>query len=382
MIPYGRQSIDQSDIDAVVEVLQSNYLTTGPKVSEFENALKAYCGFEFCVGYNSATSALHCACLALGVNSQSLVWVPTMSFVATANCAEYCGARTDFIDIDITTGQMDLALLESRLVVAEQSGQALPDVVICVHYAGHYCDMVTLSALAVRFGFKIIEDASHALGAEQPDAWQVADRGDIIVYSFHPVKMITSAEGGAALTNDADLARRIRLFGNHGITKNPDEFVHQGRNEPWYYEQQLLGFNYRINDVQAALGLSQLQRLPEFLQKRRAIAECYRSELSGCSIDIVDQQHNGDSSYHLFPILVNSDKAEEVFNTLHRHKIFVQKHYIPIPAQPYFQQKYAIASNLYEQAMQFCQRVISLPVYMELTDVDQRLVISVLKNSL
>lgn len=366
MIPYGRHSVDSTDLDALSDVLESGWLTQGPRVQQFEAAIAQETGDRFAVTFNSATSALHAACLAMDIGIESDVWVPANSFVATANCARYCGARVTFVDIDPETGALSMAELEARLVRQKESGKPLPDLVITVHYAGHLSDLRSLSRLSREYGFAVIEDASHALGAEPPEAWGEDDRGVIRVYSFHPVKMITSAEGGAAVTNDAELERRLRLFGNHGIERDPDRFV-MDNDGPWYYEQQYLGYNYRMNDLQAALGLSQLQRLPQFLQRRRTIADAYDRGLPA-SIEPVAQHRFGRSSYHLYPVLVPENKAVEWFYALRARQIGVQKHYIPIPAQPYYRDLYPQAMEQCSQAQTFYRRVLALPMFPGLSD--------------
>ena len=366
MIPYGRHSIDSADLDAISDVLDSGWLTQGPRIQQFEEAIAQVTGSRSAVTFNSATSALHAACLAMGVGNESHVWVPANSFVATANCARYCGASVTFVDIDPQTGALSVDDLEERLNQHRKNGQPLPDLVITVHYAGHLSDLLSLKRLSMEFGFAVIEDASHALGAEPPDGWNDDVHGDIRVYSFHPVKMITSAEGGAAVTNDATLERRLRLFGNHGIERDPHRFVYDS-DGPWYYEQQCLGYNYRMNDLQAALGLSQLQRLPQFLESRRAIADVYDQELPD-SIEPVAQHRFGRSSYHLYPVLVPETDATEWFHAMRAREIGVQKHYIPIPAQPYYRELYPEAMGQCPQALTFYRRVMALPIFPDLED--------------
>jgi len=377
MIPYGRHSVSAADIDAVTEVLRSDWLTQGPRVEQFEQTVAEVAGARFAVAFNSATSALHVACLALDVGPQSQVWVPANSFVATANCARYCGAQLRFIDIDRATGALSTEVLEQQLRDCRRQGDALPDVVITVHYGGHLTDLPGLKRLSTEFGFKVIEDASHAMGATKPDHWPEQVEGDIRVFSFHPVKMISTAEGGAIATNDEQLAHRARLFGNHGIERQAERFQLDS-DGPWYYEQQLLGYNYRMSDLQAALGISQLQRLPHFVQRRRAIAEVYDRGLPSALTAVV-QNRFGESSYHLYPILVpEKANASAWFDRLRAKNIGTQKHYIPIPAQPYYRELYPQALALCPQAKSFYRRVLALPIYPDLSDADQQYVLDTL----
>jgi len=378
MIPYGSQHISDADIDAVVEVLRSDFLTQGPCVPKFEEKLCEYSGMEFGVAFNSATSALHGACLAMGISAKSRVWVPAISFVASANCAEYCGAKVEFIDVELDTACLSMEFLENKLRLAELEG-TLPDLVIAVHYAGQYCDMATLKVLSQRFHFRVIEDASHALGAEPPEAWGGAWAGDIRVYSFHPVKMITTAEGGVALTDDRDLAESMRMIACHGIQRDKDKWQYPESGE-WYYEQQTLGFNYRMNDVQAALGISQLQQLPGFLKRRREIAAIY--ELNINLRQRVNQGKYGLSSYHLFPVLIDEQISDRVFSELKAAGIGVQKHYIPILNQPYYRDKYHYPLGSCPQAQQFYRQTMSLPIFPDLADQDQQYVLEQLSQFL
>jgi UDP-4-amino-4,6-dideoxy-N-acetyl-beta-L-altrosamine transaminase len=269
VIPYGRQHLDENDVNAVVETLTSNWLTQGPAVPKFEEALASYCNAEFGVAVNSATSALHIACLALGVGKEDIVWTSPNSFVASSNCALYCGASVDFVDIDLQTGNMCVKALKQKLEYARGINK-LPKVVIPVHFAGQPCDMESLNALAKQYGFYVIEDASHAVGAKYKDVFVGSGKyADICVFSFHPVKIITTMEGGMALTNNKEWAVKMRMLRSHGITNNPAMMTEESHG-PWYYQQTSLGFNYRMTDVEAALGLSQLEKLETFLEKRNA----------------------------------------------------------------------------------------------------------------
>ncbi|WP_420589816.1 UDP-4-amino-4,6-dideoxy-N-acetyl-beta-L-altrosamine transaminase [Bacterioplanoides sp.] len=377
MIPYGCQDISEEEVKAVVEVLNSDYLTQGSKPTLFAEAIARFNGIRHGVVFNSATSALHAACLALQVNSQSHVWITANSFVATANCAEYCGATVTFIDIDEETGLISVDSLNEKSELALKGKIPPPDVIIPIHYAGQLAAMPAINDIAKRLGARIIEDASHALGAEAPDEWPNDCRGDIHIFSFHPVKMITSGEGGAAITDDEVLADKLRLYGNHGIVRDAERLEYDS-DGPWYYEQQLLGYNYRMTDIQAALGLVQLKRLPDFLVKRRTIAERYENDLSGV-VQSVNQKINGISSYHLYPVLADESRADELFKYLREQGIATQKHYIPIPFQPYYQKKYNIDRSDFPAAERFYRRVIALPMFSRLTDDQQSYVVNCLK---
>lgn len=362
MIPYGRQSISQQDIDAVVEVLKSDFLTQGPVVPRFEQAVADYCGARFGVAVNSGTAALHIACLALGVGPGDWVWTSPISFVASANCALYCGAQVDFVDIEPDTGNMCAQELARKLAIAKQEDK-LPKVVIPVHFAGLPCDMQAIHALAQEYGFRIIEDACHALGARYHDEPTGNGRySDITVFSFHPVKIITTGEGGMAMTNDSQLAKTMRLLRSHGITREPEDFINEP-DGPWYYEQQMLGFNYRMTDIQAALGLSQIGRLDEFLAKRREIAAYYQAELPRQGIEVLANREGRSSSWHLFVIKVHAAQRKNLFNAMRSEGIGVNVHYIPITRQPY----HLIHDiDLVKKAHLFSATQISLPMYPDL----------------
>ena len=381
MIAYGKQHIDADDIAAVTAALKSDYLTQGPIVKQFEQVIADYNNFKYCVSFNSATSALHCACLALGINNQSHVWVAANSFVASANCAEYCQASVSFIDTDIETGQLDLDILEKKLREHKKNKQPLPSTVIVVNYAGQLCNMKKIRQLANEYYFTIIEDASHALGASEPSGWNKQDRGEIIVYSFHPIKMITSAEGGAAITQHQHLEKAMRNYANHGISKDKTEFLQNSKHAS-HYEQHNLGFNYRLSELHAALGLAQLKKLQRFIEKRRQIADFYDQQLQCLNIKLVNQKKYGISSYHLYPILLPVDQSIQIAKQLTEHGIMVQKHYIPIPSQPYYQSKYGYSKESYKQSELFYQQMITLPIYVDLTKKDQIKIISVLKDAL
>lgn len=355
MIPYGRQSISEADIEAVVEVLRSDFLTQGPVVPRFEQAVADYCGARFGVAVNSGTAALHIACLALGVGPGDWVWTSPISFVASANCALYCGAQVDFVDIEPDTGNMCALELGRKLIVAKAEGR-LPKVVIPVHFAGLPCDMKEIHRLGQEYGFRIIEDACHALGARYHGEPTGNGRySDITVFSFHPVKIITTGEGGMAMTNDPALAKTMRMLRSHGITREPEDFINEP-DGPWYYEQQMLGFNYRMTDIQAALGLSQMARLEEFLAKRREIAARYQTELPRLDLEVLSDRNNRLSAWHLFVIKVPAKYRKPQFEQLRAQGIGVNVHYIPIGSHPYH-------TGNCRKAVYFYEQLITLPLY-------------------
>jgi UDP-4-amino-4,6-dideoxy-N-acetyl-beta-L-altrosamine transaminase len=380
MIPYGHQDISAADIQAVVDVLRSDFLTQGPAVPAFEKAVADYCGAAHAVAVNSATSALHIACLALGVGPGDLVWTSPITFVASANCALYCGAQVDFVDIDPRTYNLSAERLAEKLAKAEKSG-CLPKVVIPVHLCGQPCDMARIHELAQRYHFKIIEDASHAVGGKYRDEPIGKCRfSDITVFSFHPVKIITTGEGGMALTNDEKLAGRMQLLRSHGITRNTEEMTHVP-DGPWYYQQIGLGFNYRMTDIQAALGLSQLQRVDEFIAKRHAIALRYDELLADLPIIIPWQHPDRYSGMHLYVIRLHLGEMKktrrEVFEALRTAGIGVNLHYIPVYRQPYYDQLGFRAGSCPE-AEQYYAEAISLPMYPGLTEKQQDQVVATL----
>ncbi len=340
IIPYGRQDINQSDIDAVAAVLRSDFLTQGPAVPVFEKAIANSCGVQHAVAVNSATSALHIACLALGVGKGDIVWTTPITFVATANCALYCGATVDFVDVDPRTYNLSVTNLAEKLVLAKVRGN-LPKVVIPVHMCGQPCDMSGIHALSQQFGFKIIEYASHAIGGRyKGEPIGNCRSSDITVFSFHPVKIITTGEGGVAVTNDPILARNMRLLRSHGITSDSAEMARHPAPEIWNYEQIGLGFNYRMTDIHAALGCSQMHRLIEFVTKRHVIAERYDKLLSDLPVVTPWQHPDSYSGYHLYVIrlkLKEINKTQrQVIDALHAAGILVNLHYIPVYRQPYY----------------------------------------------
>lgn len=384
MIPYGRQDINEDDIQAVVEVLRSDYLTQGPAVPAFEQALAGYCGARHAVAVNSATSALHVACLALDVGPGDRVWTSPITFVASANCALYCGAEVDFVDIDPHTYNMSPAALEQKLEGAERAGR-LPKVVIPVHLCGQSCDMQALHDLSQRYGFKIIEDASHAIGGKYKNEPIGNCRySDITVFSFHPVKIITTAEGGMALANDPALADRMALLRSHGITRDPAQMTHES-DGPWYYQQIDLGYNYRMTELQAALGLSQMRRLDEFVTRRHAIAKRYDEQLASLPVTIPWQHPDCYSGLHLYVIRLRLDRISkshrQVFDALRDRGIGVNLHYIPVHTQPYYQ-RMGFQAGDFPEAGRYYAEAISLPMYPRMGEPQQDQVIAVLTEAL
>lgn len=381
MIPYGRQHITQADIDAVTEVLQSDFLTQGPAVPAFEQRFCELITATQVVAVNSATSALHIACLALGAGPGSRVWTSPLSFVASANCARYCGADIDFVDIEPESGNMAVDMLRQKLEQARIS-DTLPQIVIPVHLAGASCDMQQIHYLAKEFGFAVIEDASHAVGASFQDEPVGSCRySDITVFSFHPVKIITTAEGGMALTNNAGLADKMRLLRSHGISRDETQMTEPSHGA-WYYQQLLLGFNYRMTDLQAALGLSQSKRLLPIIQKRQLLAANYDRLLQDLPLGLPQLDDDNISAWHLYIIrLHDKTKRKTVFDGLRKAGIGVNVHYIPIHTQPYYQQLGFDWGDL-PQAEDFYERIISLPMFPELTGEQQQFIADTLAELL
>lgn len=384
MIPYGKQDINQQDINAVISVLESDYLTQGPQVPRFEQAINKLTQSQYAVAVNSATSALHIACLALGVGKGDIVWTSPITFVASANCALYCGATVDFVDIDPQTYNLSALELEKKLIQAQQD-KKLPKVVIPVHLAGQCCDMQKIHQLSVEYGFKIIEDAAHAIGGyykNQPIG--NCHYGDITVFSFHPVKIVTTAEGGVATTNNLQLAHRMQRLRSHGITRDTNLMTEISHGE-WYYQQLELGFNYRITDLQAALGVSQLIRLQEFVNHRTTRSHYYQEKLAHLPITLPYQSSQSASAWHLYIIRLQLEKItkthQQVFHELRQAGILVNLHYIPVPTQPYYQQLgFKLAD--FPNAAQYYQEAISLPLYAHLPQQDQEFIINTLEKIL
>lgn len=374
MIPYGRQSIDESDIEAVVEVLRSDWLTQGPVGPAFEQSVASYCGAPYAVAVSNATAALHLACLALGVGPGDLVWTSPISFVASANCARYCGADVDFVDIDPGTANICTTALEQKLRAARLA-RRIPKVLIPVDFAGNPCDLRKIRELADTYGFAIIEDASHALGADYEGTRIGGGKfADITVLSFHPVKMVTTAEGGMALTANAVLADKLRQLRSHGITRAPDEMEFPSPDK-WRYEQIDLGFNYRLTDVQAALGNSQMHRLNQFLDARRKIATSYREKLAPLQVQFLEQAEDRRSSHHLFVVRLKSACARRhVYNAMRGAGVGVNVHYIPIHLQPYYR-RLGFAPGDFPAAEAYYDSALSIPIFPGLTPSMQETVI-------
>lgn len=383
-IPYGRQDISEADIQAVVDVLRSDYLTQGPVVPAFEKRIADYCGTQHAVAVNSATSALHIACLALGVGSGDVVWTTPITFVASANCALYCGAQIDFVDIDPLSYNMSVERLAEKLADARKTG-SLPKVVIPVHLCGQPCDMAGIYALSQQYGFKIIEDASHAIGGRyQGSPIGNCEYSDITVFSFHPVKIITTAEGGMALTNNAELANKMALLRSHGITRDPVQMTH-APDGPWYYQQIDLGFNYRMTELQAALGVSQMERLDPYVARRHQLARRYDELLANLPVTLPWQHPDSYSGLHLYVIRLKLDKISrshrQVFEALRTQGIGVNLHYIPVHTQPYYE-RMGFKVGDYPHAENYYREAISLPMYATLSDAQQDVVISALNKAL
>lgn len=382
MIPYGKQDVSEEDIKAVIDVLRSDFLTQGPIVPAFESAVTSYCGVKFGYAVNSATSALHIACLALEVGPGDIVWTSPITFVASANCALYCGATVDFVDIDAATYNMSVSVLEEKLEKAEKAGR-LPKVVIPVHLAGQSCQMSEIYELSKKYGFKIIEDASHAIGGRYLNEPVGNCRfSDICVFSFHPVKIITTGEGGMALTNNPDLAIALNRYRSHGIVRHPSEMT-KVPDGPWYYQQIDLGYNYRMTDIQAALGLSQMSRLDEFVSSRHVLANRYNELLKEDWIELPWQHPDTYSGLHLYIIRLKKNKRgithRQLFEKLRTSGILVNLHYIPVYTQPYYE---AIGYNRNEfpQAESYYSEAISIPMFATLTPSEQQFVVDTIKK--
>lgn len=384
MIPYGRQDIVQSDIDAVIKVLQSDYLTQGPMVPRFEQTVARHVGARYALAVNSATSALHIACLALGLGPGDRLWTSPITFVASANCGLYCGAQIDFVDIDPRTYNICPQALEAKLQRAKLKGE-LPKVVVAVHLCGQPCDMQAIHSLSKEYGFKIIEDASHAIGGRYKDRFiGSCEYSDVTVFSFHPVKIITTAEGGMALTNDEKLAERMELLRSHGITRDAS-LMSKVPDGPWYYEQIDLGFNYRMTELQAALGLSQMERLDQYVSRRHELAERYNQLLSELPIVTPWQHKAGYSGMHLYVIRLQLGLIQkthlEVFKELRALGIGVNLHYIPVHTQPYYA-KLGFKPEDFPRAQEYYDEAISLPLFQTMTNEQQDMVVVALNEVL
>jgi len=384
MIPYGRQDITESDIKAVLDVLGSSHLTQGPAVPRFEQDVIRHSNAKYAVAVNSATSALHIACLTIGLGEGDWLWTTPNTFVASANCALYCGGRVDFVDIDPRTYNLCPVALEQKLIKAEREGR-LPKVVVPVHFAGQPCDMRSIHALSQKYGFKIIEDASHAIGGlylNEPIG--NCRYSDITVFSFHPVKIITSAEGGMAVTNDEKYAEKMALLRSHGITRTPS-LMTKPMEGSWYYQQVELGFNYRMTDLQAALGSSQMSRLLHYVARRHELARRYDRLLSDLPLVTPWQSRDGHSAFHLYVIRLKLDQIQlshvEVFEALRAREIMVNLHYIPVHTQPYYQAM-GFAVGDYPEAEKYYAEAISIPLFPTLKEWEQDYVIKTIKDIL
>lgn len=382
-IPYGKQQISDTDIQAVVDVLRSDFLTQGPVVPVFEAAVAKHCHARHGVAVSNATAGLHLACLTLGLGPGDLLWTSAITFVASANCALYCGAQVDFVDIDARSFNMCPIELEKKLVIAERLGR-LPKIVVPVHMCGQPCDMQAIHALSLKYGFKIIEDASHAIGARyQGEPVGNGRYSDLTVFSFHPVKIITTGEGGMALTNDAELAKRMQGLRSHGITRDAADMT-QAPDGPWYYQQIDLGFNYRMSDLQAALGLSQMQKLDGFVAKRHTLARRYDQMLASLPVVTPWQHPDGYSGLHLYVIRLKlkeiSRTHSEVFDTLRQAGIGVNLHYIPVYLQPYYE-RLGFRKGHCPEAERYYAEAISLPMYPGLTAEQQEQVVAAVREA-
>ena len=385
MIPYSRQDITDEDIAEVKKILSSDFLTQGPTVSRFEKSVADYCSTSYAVAVNSATSALHIACMALDLGPGDSLWTSPNTFVASANCGRYCGADIDFVDIDPKTYNMSVDALSEKLIKAEKSGN-LPKIIVPVHFAGQPCDMPAIYKLSKRYGFKVIEDASHAIGASY-NKIKVGSctHSDITIFSFHPVKIITTAEGGMALTNSKDIADKLFRLRTHGIT-NDKALMHQRSDEEiWNYQQIDLGFNYRMNDIQAALGLSQLSRLDDYIKSRHKIANIYDREFNGLAIEKPYQSKTVYSSYHLYPVRIKENlkgqTQKEIYSILRKSNIAVNLHYIPVHRHPYYE-ALGFKKNDFPESEKFHREAITLPMFSTLLKEQQDIVIKSLISAI
>jgi UDP-4-amino-4,6-dideoxy-N-acetyl-beta-L-altrosamine transaminase len=383
-IPYGRQSIDEEDIRAVVEALRSDFLTQGPAIDRFEKVVAEQCGAKFAIAVSNATAALHIGARALDLGPGDILWTSPVTFVASANCALYCGAKVDFVDIDPRTYNMSVAALASKLEEAEKLGR-LPKLIVPVHLAGQSCEMAPIRELADRYGVRIMEDASHAIGGTyQENPIGSCRFSDLAIFSFHPVKIITTGEGGMILTNSPELNGKLRRLRSHGITREPAEMTHAS-DGPWYYQQIDLGWNYRITDIQAALGISQMGRLKRFIDARQKIAAYYDENLRHLPITIPWQHPHSKSSYHLYIIRLKLERVKkshrQVFESLREQGIIVNLHYIPVHTQPYYQ-GLGFAQGMFPESEMYYREAISLPIFPDLTENDLQRVVSALEKAL
>jgi UDP-4-amino-4,6-dideoxy-N-acetyl-beta-L-altrosamine transaminase len=381
MIPYGRQHISEADIEAVVGVLRSDFLTQGPAVPAFERAVCELTGATYGVAVNSATSALHIACMALGLGPGDRLWTVPITFLASANCARYCGADVDFVDIDPVTRNICIEALEQKLELAKRQ-DSLPKILVPVHFTGRPCNMAHIRELSKRYGFFVIEDASHAVGSIYQGSPIGSGRySDITVFSFHPVKIVTSAEGGMAMTNDAELAHRMQLLRSHGMERDPSRFLDSAEGS-WIYDMQSLGFNYRLTDVHATLGLSQLHRLDEFIVRREALVARYDALLSSLPVTCPAPLEDMRSAWHLYVVELQTNRARAgVFEAMRKAGVGVAVHYIPVHLQPYYRDL-GFRSGDYPQSERYYAKALTLPLYPDLSDAQQETVVRALGEAL
>lgn len=382
MIFYGKQSIDENDIDAVVEVLKSDFLTQGPAIEKFEKCVAEYCGAKYAVAVTSATAALHISCLSAGLGKDDILWTSPITFTASANCGRYCGADVDFVDIDPSTYNMSIAELEKKL----QAAEIKPRVVVPVHLAGQSCEMDKIYKLSQKYGFKVIEDASHAIGADYKETKVGCCKySDMTVFSFHPVKIVTTGEGGMVLTNDKDLYDKLVLYRSHGITRDT-KLMTRTADGPWYYQQIDLGFNYRMTDMQAALGYSQMQKVDEFVRKRRYLAKRYNELLKNINdIQLPYQNEATNSSWHLYVVRVDFSKIRKtknrIFAEMKEKGICLNLHYIPVHTQPYYE-NLGFKDGDFPNSEKYYEEAFTLPLYYSLTDEQQDYIVKSLVDVL
>ena len=384
MIYYGKQDVNESDIQAVEDVRRSDFLTQGPAIERFENKVAAYCGVKYAVAVTNATSALHIACLAAGLGEGDLLWTSPITFVASANCARYCGADVDFVDIDEKTYNMSVPALEEKLQQAKRKGR-LPKIVVPVHLAGQSCDMRAMRQLAEEYGFTLLEDASHAVGADYLDTKVGSCRfSDMTVFSFHPVKIITTGEGGMVLTNNKELYEKLVLYRSHGITRDPDKMTHAA-DGAWYYQQIFLGYNYRMTDIQAALGCSQMDRLDDFVERRRTLAQQYDALLKGLPLVTPYVMDGTVPSWHIYIVRMNcrqiKKSKQQIFVEMKERGIALNLHYIPVHRQPYYE-KLGFRQGDFPHSEKYYEEAFTLPLYYSLTDAEQEQIVNCLQEIL
>ncbi len=380
MIYYGKQSIDESDIEAIISVLRSDFLTQGPLIERFERRVADYCGAKYAVAVTNATSALHIACKSAGLSHGDTLWTSPITFVASANCGRYCGANVDFVDIDDTSYNMSADELEKKLMAGGR-----PKVVVPVHLAGQSCDMEQIFALSKKYSFTVIEDASHALGSTYKDTRVGSCRySDMTVFSFHPVKIITTGEGGMVLTNNKNFYEKLVLYRSHGITRNQEKMTKEA-DGPWYYQQIELGYNYRMTDIQAALGYSQMERLEAFVGRRRELANRYDKLLAELPLRRPEQNADTNSSWHIYVVRLDKTRVKkskmQIFEEIRQKGVTLNLHYIPIHLQPYYQ-KLGFKEGEFPVSERYYEEALTLPIYYDLTDAQQDEIVGILKEVL